>query len=60
MLGLRDALRIGTYDSQVSEAEVNMAQELTPLYKSRDWTYRMDDKRKKRQKEKRKWFWKII
>ena len=50
--GFEDALRIGTYDSQVSEAEVNMAQELTPLYKSRDWTYRMDDKRKKRQKVK--------
>jgi lipoate-protein ligase A len=50
--GFEDTLHIGTYDTQVSEAEINMAQELTTLYKSRDWTYRMDDKRKKRQKVK--------
>ena len=50
--GFEEALCIRTYDGQVSEAEVNIAYELTALYKSRDWTYRMDDKRKKRQKEK--------
>jgi lipoate-protein ligase A len=49
--GFEDALCIGTYYGQVSETEVNMAHELTTLYKSRDWTYRMDEKRKKRREK---------
>ncbi|HUV82351.1 MAG TPA: lipoate--protein ligase [archaeon] len=49
--GFEDALGIGTYDGQLSEAEIILAQELTTLYTSRDWIYRMDDKRKKRREK---------
>lgn len=46
--GFENALDVRTFRGELSREEAAMTQELTEQYESREWTYRMDDKRKKR------------
>lgn len=50
--GFEDALGIDTYRGHISDSEHRLAEELLKQYTSRQWTYRMDIKREKRNKVK--------
>ncbi len=51
--GFEEGLGVKTYKGKISVAEEMLAKKLTGLYASRDWTFRMDDKKAKRIKRKR-------
>ncbi|MCL7415688.1 MAG: lipoate--protein ligase family protein [ANME-2 cluster archaeon] len=48
--GFENVLDISSYEGNVSDEEEKLALELTSQYASRQWTYRMDHKRAKREK----------
>lgn len=46
--GFEDGLGVKTYKGVISENEHRLAKELSSMYSSGEWTYRMDNKRRRR------------
>jgi lipoate-protein ligase A len=52
--GFEEALNIQTQKATLTPSEINTAEKLKEKYKSREWTYRMDEKRRRRKRRKEK------
>lgn len=46
--GFEDALEVSAEQGVLAESETQLASRLVARHRSRDWVYRMDDKRRKR------------
>lgn len=51
--GFEDALGVESERGALTESESQLAEHLSVRHRSRDWIYRLDDKRRKRREHKR-------
>ena len=51
--GFEDALGVEAQRDVLTDSEIELAQRLSEKHRSRDWIYRMDDKRRRRRARER-------